>query len=191
MKALLAIGRVQAGEGRRLGLSVALAAGATGAAMALLATSGYLISRAAQRPQIIALTVTIVAVRGFGIARAGLRYAERLASHELTLRQLARLRAQFVARLVPLVPGQLRRHDRGELLSRFVSDVDTIADLYLRVLIPELVALVVIIAAATAGWVMLSLVGIVIASALGVDAIASWWLAHRAGARSARRQSPV
>jgi thiol reductant ABC exporter CydC subunit len=191
MRALLSIGRLHPGEGRRLGLAVALAAGATGAAMALLATSGYLISRAAQRPQIIALTVTIVAVRSFGIARAALRYAERLTSHELTLRQLARLRAQFFSRLAPLVPGRLRRHDPGELLSRFVSDVDTIADLYLRVLIPALVALVVIVAAAIAGWMMLSIVGIVIAGSLTLDAIASWWLAHHAGARSARRQGPV
>jgi len=67
-----------------MALSIALAAGATGAAMALLATSGYLISRAAQRPMVIALAVTITAVRSFGIARATLRYSERLASHELT-----------------------------------------------------------------------------------------------------------
>ena len=191
MSALRETARLQAGEGRRLALSVALAAGATGAAVALLATSGYLISRAAQRPQVIALTVTIVAIRSFGIARSALRYAERLASHELTLRQLARLRATFFDRLAPLIPGRLEREGRGELLTRFVADVDTIADLYLRVLIPALVALVVIVCAAAAGTLMLGAIGVVLAVALTADAVTSSWLADRVGALSARRQAPV
>jgi thiol reductant ABC exporter CydC subunit len=191
MRRLLTVGRLQDGEGRRLALSIALAAGATGAAAALLATSGYLISRAAQRPMVIALAVTITAVRSFGIARAALRYAERLASHELTLRQLARLRSQFFARLAPLVPGRLARQGRGELLARFVGDVDAMADLYLRSLIPALVALVVIAGAAVAGWIMLSAIGIVLVVALGADAVLSAWLADRVGAVSGRSQAPV
>jgi thiol reductant ABC exporter CydC subunit len=191
MKALLAIGRLEDGEGRRLALSVALATGATGAAIALLATSGYLISRAAQRPQVIALTVLIVAVRSFGLARATLRYAERLASHELTLRQLARLRTTFFARLAPLVPGRVTRQGRGELLTRFVADVDTMADLYLRVIIPVLVAFAVIVVCAGTGWLMLTGLGVVLAVSLLADAVGSTWLAHRVGATSVRRQGPV
>jgi ATP-binding cassette, subfamily C, bacterial CydC len=189
MRALLAVGALPGSERRRLVLSVALAAGATGAAIALLATSGYLISRAAQRPQVIALMVTIVAVRSFGIARAGLRYAERLTSHELALRQLARLRSTFFSRLAPLVPGQLQRHGRGELLARFVGDVDTISDLYLRVLIPALVSAGVIVGSAIAGWLMLSTLGIVLAVALVLDAVASAWLADRVGGAATRRQA--
>jgi len=93
-----------AGEHGRLLLSVVLAAGAAAAAIALLSTSGYLISRAAQRPEILSLMVAIVAVRAFGITRAVLRYAERLSSHDLALRQLARLRVNFYRSLVGLVP---------------------------------------------------------------------------------------
>ncbi|HTU98260.1 MAG TPA: thiol reductant ABC exporter subunit CydC [Solirubrobacteraceae bacterium] len=191
MSDLATVGRLPAGERRWLAGSIALAAGATGAAVALLATSGYLISRAAQRPQVIALMVTIVAVRSFGIARAALRYAERLASHELALRQLARLRRNFFARLVPLVPAQIERHGRGELLARFVGDVDVIADLYLRVIIPVLVALVVIVGTAIAGGLMLAALGVVIAAALALDAVVSAWLADRVGARAAARQAPL
>ncbi|MGA2014164.1 MAG: thiol reductant ABC exporter subunit CydC [Solirubrobacteraceae bacterium] len=191
MRNLISVGRLQAGEGRRMILSVALAAGATGAAIALLSTSGYLISRAAQRPMVIALAVTITAVRSFGIARAVLRYSERLASHELTLRQLARLRTTFFARLAPLVPGRLARQGRGELLARFVGDVDVMSDLYLRSLIPVLVAIVVIAGAAVAGALMLGTLGIVLAVALIADAVVSSWVADRAGAVSARRQAPV
>ncbi len=191
MRALLSIGRLRAGEGRRLALTIALAAGATAAAVALLSTSGYLISRAAQRPMIIALAVTITAVRSFGIARAVLRYCERLASHELTLRQLARLRSTFFHRLAPLVPGRLARQGRGELLARFVGDVDAMSDLYLRSLIPVLVAAVVIAGSALAGWIMLDGIGIALAVALVADAVLSSWIADRAGAVSGRRQAPV
>src|ERR1019366_7775761 len=120
-----------------------------GAAVALLAPWGYLISRAAQRPQIRALMVAIVAVRGFGIARAGLRYAERLSSHDLALRRLSRLRLGLFRALAPRMPG-IGGSRSGELLSRFVADVDTLRDLYPRVVIPALLAVVVIAGAAGA-----------------------------------------
>ena len=54
----------------------------------LMATAGYLISRAAERPAILSLTVVIVAVRFFGLARPVARYLERLVSHDLAFRVL-------------------------------------------------------------------------------------------------------
>ncbi len=191
MSALAKLAVPREGERGRLALSVALAAGATGAAIALLATSGYLISRAAQRPQIIALTVTIVAVRAFGISRAALRYAERLASHDLALRMLARLRTGFYKRLAPLVPGELRGHERGELLSRFVSDVDTLQDLHLRIIIPALVAVVVIVGASLAAGLMLGAAGAVLLATLMGTAVCSSWVSARIAQRSGRDQAPA
>ena len=67
---------------------------AVGFGVALMATAGYLISRAAERPPILSLTVAIVAVRFFGLARPLARYLDRLVSHDLALRALGRLRAQ-------------------------------------------------------------------------------------------------
>ena len=90
------------------------------AAVGLLTTSGYLISRAAQRPEILSLTVAIVGVRFFGISRALFRYAERLISHDLAFRTLTDLRVTFFRRLVPLVPGGTGEIRTGDLLSRFV-----------------------------------------------------------------------
>lgn len=191
MRTLARAMRPTAPERARLAGSVLLAAGATGAAIALLATSGYLISRAAQRPMIIALMVTIVAVRAFGIARAVLRYAERLASHDLALRHIARLRTQFYRRLAPLVPGQLRGLGRGDLLARFVSDVDTLQDVHLRIAIPGLVAIVVVAGAALAGGLMLGLAGAVILVSLVIVAAASSWSSAAVAARSAREQGPA
>ncbi len=190
MRSLLAVGRLERREGSRLALSVVLSAGASAAAIGLLATSGYLISRAAQRPQILALMVAIVAVRACGLARAALRYGERLASHDLALRQLARVRARFYARLAPLLPGPLRRGD-GELLARFVGDVDTLADLYLRGLVPVLAALLVIAGATVAAWVILPSAGAAVLAALALAALALPWISATVAARSGRRQAGV
>jgi ATP-binding cassette, subfamily C, bacterial CydC len=53
----------------RMALSVLLGALALAFGIALMATAGYLVSRAAERPPILSLTVTIVAVRFLGLAR--------------------------------------------------------------------------------------------------------------------------
>ena len=106
----------------------------------LMATAGYLISRAAERPPILSLTVAIVAVRFFGLARPLARYLERLASHDLALRSLGRVRARFYERIEPLAPAQLEGYRRGDLLDRMVGDVDALQGLYLRALGPPLVA---------------------------------------------------
>jgi thiol reductant ABC exporter CydC subunit len=189
-RSLSALGRLSPGEGHRLALSVVLSAGAMAAAIGLLATSGYLISRAAQRPQILALMVAIVAVRAFGLARAALRYGERLSSHDLALRQLARLRVRFYGRLAGLLPGQLRRGS-ADLLARFVSDVDTLSDLYLRALIPTLAGLAVITAASIAAWVILPGAGVAVLASLALAALALPWLSAAVAARSGRRQATV
>src|SRR5207302_1447593 len=87
---IAALARPNAG---RLVLAAALGAVAIGAGIGLLATSGYLISRAAQHPPILELSVAIVGVRFFGVSRAVLRYLERLAGHDATLRALGTTRA--------------------------------------------------------------------------------------------------
>jgi thiol reductant ABC exporter CydC subunit len=189
-RALLDVGRLAHGERWRLALSIALSAGAMGAAIALLATSGYLISRAAQHPQILALMVTIVAVRAFGLTRAGLRYGERLASHDLALRQLARLRVRFYGRLAPLLPGTLRR-DSGDLLARFVGDVDTLSDLYLRTLIPALAALVVIAGSSITALLILPDAGAAVLATLALSALVLPWLSARVAVRTGRRQAAL
>jgi len=189
-RALLDVARPQPGERARLALAVALSTGAAAAAIALLGTSGYLISRAAERPQILMLMVAIVAVRAFGIARAGLRYAERLSSHDLAFRQLARLRLGFYRGLWPLVPGALASRS-GDLLSRFVADVDSLEDLYPRVVIPALVSLLVLAGAAIAAWIMLPAAGLAVLISLTVAAIVLPWLSATVASRSARHQAPA
>ncbi len=78
-----------------------------------MAFAGYLISRAAERPPVLSLGVVIVAVRFFGLARPLARYFERLTSHDLAFRLLARMRVAFFARLEPLVPAARRGLPQG------------------------------------------------------------------------------
>lgn len=176
---------------RRVVLSVLLAALTVVAATGLLTASGYLISRAAERPEILSLTAITVLVRFFGISRALFRYMERLVSHDLAFRTLTDLRQRFFERLVPLVPGGLGNLRRGDLLSRFVGDVDSMQNLYLRALTPPLTAIAAgVICVGVAAWV-LPQAGIALAVMLllgGTVAPA----ATRATARKAgRRQAPA
>ena len=64
----------------------------------LMATSAWLISKAALQPSIAELGVAVVGVRFFGIARGVFRYLERLVSHETTFRLLAHLRVDSIRR---------------------------------------------------------------------------------------------
>jgi ATP-binding cassette, subfamily C, bacterial CydC len=186
-------GAIAATRSRRrlLVLSVALGAGAVLAAIGLLATAGYLISRAAQRPEILALSAAIVGVRFFGISRALLRYAERLVSHDLAFRTLTDLRARFFRRLVPLVPGGLPGVGRAELLSRFVADVDRLQDLYLRGLAPPLVALLSGALAVLIAALILPAAGLALAVALLAGGLLAPLLARAAARAAGRRQGPA
>jgi len=130
-------------ERGRAALAVCLQVATVGAGVALMGTSAWLLSRAALHPSIAALSVAVVGVRVFGVSRATLRYLERLVSHDVTLRLLARLRVAVYRALVPLAPARLTDHRSGDLLGRAIEDVAALEGLYVRVLGPSLVAVAV------------------------------------------------
>ncbi|MFC5633895.1 thiol reductant ABC exporter subunit CydD [Streptomyces bullii] len=141
---VLARVRLLAGARRgRLGLALLLGSLALGSAVGLMATSGWLISRASQQPPVLYLMVAVTATRAFGIGRAVFRYAERLVSHDAVLRMLADTRVAVYRRLERLAPAGLRHARRGDLLSRLVADVDALQDYWLRWLLPAGAAVVV------------------------------------------------
>ncbi|MEU6183399.1 thiol reductant ABC exporter subunit CydD [Streptomyces coeruleorubidus] len=148
-----ALARVRAMSGAwggRLGLALLLGSLALGSAVGLMATSGWLISRASQQPPVLYLMVAVTATRAFGIGRAVFRYAERLVSHDAVLRMLADTRVAVFRRLERLAPAGLRRTRRGDLLSRLVADVDALQDYWLRWLLPAGAA--VVVSAASVGF---------------------------------------
>ncbi|MER5377200.1 thiol reductant ABC exporter subunit CydD, partial [Streptomyces sp. NPDC002553] len=136
--------RAMAGARRgRLALALLLGSLALGSAVGLMATSGWLISRASQQPPVLYLMVAVTATRAFGIGRAVFRYAERLVSHDAVLRMLADTRVAVYRRLERLAPAGLHATRRGDLLSRLVADVDALQDYWLRWLLPAGAAAVV------------------------------------------------
>jgi ATP-binding cassette subfamily C protein CydC len=173
----------------RVALSVGLGALTICFGAGLMGTAGYLISRAAERPAILSLGVAIAAVRFFGIGRPVVRYLERLASHDLALRTLARLRVRFYERIEPLAPAGLTAFRRGDLLSRLVSDVDALQNLFLRGLGPPLVALAsgAVLVGVSAG--ILPVAGLALAVGLVVGGVAAPLLAARLGRSTGARQA--
>lgn len=127
----------------QVGASVLLGALTVSASVGLMGTSAYLISGAAIFGSIAPLQISIVGVRFFGIARGVSRYAERLVSHGVTFRLLARLRLWFYESIEPLAPARLMHYRAGDLLSRVVADVEALENFYVRVVAPPLVAVIV------------------------------------------------
>lgn len=155
----------------------------------LMATAGYLISRAAERPAILSLTVAIVGVRLFGLARPLARYLERLASHDLALRVLGRVRVRVYRRIEPLAPGQLEGYRHGDLLARMVADVDALQNLHLRAVGPPLVALLAGGVAVGVAAAFLPAAALVLAAGLVAGGVAVPALAGALGRRAGRRQA--
>jgi ATP-binding cassette, subfamily C, bacterial CydC len=174
---------------RRVALAVALGAATVLCGVGLMATAGYLISRAAERPAILSLGVAIVGVRFFGISRPLARYGERLASHDVALRALGRIRVRVYERIEPLAPAQLAGYRQGELLSRTVADVDALQNLHLRGVMPPLVALLAGAASVGVAAAFLPAAGVVLAAGLLLGGVAVPVLAGGLADRATRRQA--
>ncbi|MER6706971.1 thiol reductant ABC exporter subunit CydD [Streptomyces fumanus] len=188
------LGRVRALSAARRGrLALALLLGslALGSAVGLMATSGWLISRASQQPPVLYLMVAVTATRAFGIGRAVFRYAERLVSHDAVLRMLADTRVAVYRRLERLAPAGLRRGRRGDLLTRLVTDVDALQDYWLRWLLPAGAA--VVVSAASVGFTawLLPEAGAVLAAGLLAAGVGVPLLTGAVARRAERRLAPA
>lgn len=153
--------------------------------VALTSLAGWLIVRAAAMPAILTLTVAMVGVRTFGLARPGLRYVERLWSHDAALRLLAATRVRVYEALVPLTPGSLGRR-RGDLLAAMVDDADGVLDAELRVRLPRRAFVVTALLASAAAWWLAPAAGAAIAG-LALAAAVGYLLARRGSARAETR----
>ncbi|GGI48409.1 thiol reductant ABC exporter CydC subunit [Agromyces flavus] len=157
--------------------------------VALLGASAWLIARAAEQPPVLYLQVAVVGVRAFALGRAVFRYLERLAGHDAAFRQLSRIRAGVFERMLPLAPDGLAASRRGDLLARFVGDVDDLQDVSLRIVQPIASATVVLVAAiAGLAWLAPAsalAVGACLVVGTAAAALAQAVLAARADARLA------
>jgi thiol reductant ABC exporter CydC subunit len=166
---------------RPLAYATLLGAGAAGSGIALLATSAWLISRAAQHPSVVALGVAIVGVQFFSLSRALFRYKERLVGHDAALRVMADVRARVYERLELLAPTGLSEFRSG--------DVDSLQDFMLRVVPPYGIAFVVGIPTVGFVWYFLPEAGVVLALALLASVILVPWLSLALARRGENRQA--
>ena len=155
---------------------------------ALLAAAGALITGAAQRPStLLTLMPLITSVRLFGVSRAAVRYAERLVTHDLTLRLVARVRADLLARLTPLAPAALTGARGGDLLARVRADVDQLQGVVVRLVAPAGVAVVAGGVAVVLTALVSPALAVVLAALLLFLGAVVPPLASRAGRRAATR----
>ena len=146
---------------------------ATAAGMALTATSGWLIVRAAEQPVILTLLTAIVAVRTLGIVRPVFRYWERLVSHDAALASLAERRTAAYAGLIPLTPARLGRRRRSDVLTGVVDDLSDVVDAQVRVTVPVISSLVAgVLAIGLTAWIAPA-VGLVLTALAVVIALVS------------------
>lgn len=145
--ALAQLARLTLPLGGRMILAVLLGSATVASSVGLMATSAYLIAAAALHPPLAVLALPMVGVRFWGIARGVFRYAERLWSHDVTFRLLARLRVWAYRQMEPRAPTLLLQYRSGDLLSRVVSDIETLQHFFIRALAPSAVALLIAILA--------------------------------------------
>ncbi|CCI84310.1 thiol reductant ABC exporter subunit CydC [Lactobacillus pasteurii] len=107
----------------------------------LMFTSGYLISKAATKPEnILLIYVPIVLTRAFGIARPTFRYLERLVSHNWVLKMTSKLRKRLYDSLEQDAVFFNSKYQLGDILGLLSDDVSHIQNLYLRSIFPMLVS---------------------------------------------------
>ncbi|MGK5738293.1 thiol reductant ABC exporter subunit CydC [Micromonospora sp. URMC 103] len=173
--------------GRLVGAGL-LAAATEFAGLALMATATWLLMSAAGRPPLDRLTVAIVAVRALAISRGVFRYTERLAGHDAVLRMITDVRARVFAALAARRSAPPRS---GDALSRLVSDVETVQDLLLRVLVPGAGAVLVSVVAVGGALLISPPAAGVLAVGLLVAGAALPVLATRLTRRSAAELAPL
>jgi ATP-binding cassette, subfamily C, bacterial CydC len=176
---------------RRLLAAVVSGAAATGCGVALLAVSGFLLAKASQHPSIIAISAAVVAVRALSIGRGVFRYLERLASHDVAFRVLARVRVTIWRRLEALAPSGLALFRSGDLLARLISDVDATQDLFIRGVTPLLAAALVGGGAVFVCLLILAPAGAVLAAGLLIAGLVVPAAAAAVGRKAARAAAPA
>ena len=160
-------------------LAVLLSFATVGSSVGLMAMSSYLISKAALTSEQADLALAITGVRFFALARAAFRYAERFISHTATFRILTYLRTWFYTAIEPLAPARLQQYRSGDLLTRIMSDIETLENFYIRVIVPPLAAaLVTLFATLLLGsfniWLGLALLFFLLLTGLLLPLVTRW-----------------
>lgn len=172
----------------RMLAAIALGSAAALSSVGLAASSAWLISTAALRPPLLTLQVGIAAVQAFGIGRAALRYAERLAGHDATLRLLADVRVRVYRGLLRRAPAGMAAERGGDLLANLTADIDATQDLFLKVLLPGVAAIMAATGLLLFDVLVLPVSALVLAAGVVLGGVLAP-LATRAAGRGAQRRT--
>ncbi|MGW4930382.1 thiol reductant ABC exporter subunit CydC [Agromyces sp. NPDC004153] len=176
---------------RRLALAVLLGLASAASSVALLACSAWLIARAAEQPPVLYLSLAVVGVRAFALGRAVFRYLERLVGHDASFRQLAAIRAGVYERMLPLAPDGLASSRRGDLLARFVDDVDELQNVALRAVQPLVSAVLVLVLAITGVALLAPQSAVAVLACLVAGIGLTLLVQRRAAVRAERTLAPL
>jgi len=179
---------------RELLFAVLAGAVGCGCGVALLATAGFLLARASQHPNIVAISIAVVLVRALSVGRGLLRYLERLFSHDVAFRVLADVRVAIYRRLERLAPAGLDPRTAfrsGDMLTRLISDVDATQDLFIRGIAPPLTAALVGAGATTAVLLILAPAAGVLAAGLLAAGVLVPVVTAASARRAARLAAPA
>lgn len=155
------------------------------AAIGLLGLAGWFITATAVAAATgLALDVYVpgAGIRTFALVRTVARYAERVYNHDTVLRLLADLRATVFARLTRLDPAAFGRVRSADVLTRLTADIDALDNLYLRALVPPVVALAAIAAVGALLAVLAPATALPVVGLLLVAGVLALRAARRAGA---------
>ncbi|OBB95593.1 thiol reductant ABC exporter subunit CydC [Mycobacterium sp. 852002-40037_SCH5390672] len=167
--------------------AIALGVLSLGSALALAGVSAWLITRAWQMPPVLDLSVAAVAVRMFAISRGVLHYCERLATHDTALRAAGTARVQIYQRLAHGPAAAAVRLHSGELVARVGADVDELANVLVRALVPIGVAVVLALAATT----VVAAISPSAAAVLAICLLIAGFVAPRLAGRAAATQEDI
>lgn len=139
---------------------------------ALMFTSGYLISRSAQRPEnILLIYAPIVLTRAFGIGRPSFRYLERLVSHNWVLRIVSNFRKrlyQLVERGTKSIHAKVQT---GQVFNVLANDLFKIENFYLQMLFPTIIGWLIYLIGSFAVGLFSPLTAILLLLVLGLNTI--------------------
>lgn len=139
-------------RGMRLALGAGLSALAMLAGGGLLGLSGWFITASAFAGLTVASAVIFdvfmpsAGIRMLAIGRTAARYGERLVTHDATLSVLAALRERLFRGWAESAAAAAMIRRPAKLLFRLTSDIDALDSLYLRVLVPAVVAVLAAVA---------------------------------------------
>jgi ATP-binding cassette, subfamily C, bacterial CydC len=183
---LLAASRLLRPRFARLLLAMSLGALSLGSALALAGVSAWLITRAWQMPPVLDLTIAVVAVRAFAISRGVLHYCERLATHDTALRAAGTARERIYFRLAHGPVDVATRLHSGDLAARVGADVDQLADVLVRAVLPIGVAAILALAAtAVIAAISPPAAGVLAVCLLAAGVVAPWLAARTAAMQEA------